>query len=91
MVQDDPKLPDGGGEIPKSQGRGWRFDPPVVKSPLHLTENLLGGSTASCASALACRPFVLKKKEKEIGKRGTSVWVGLPIFASSYPIKERPT
>ena len=26
MVQDDPKLPDDGGLIPKSQGRGWRFD-----------------------------------------------------------------
>jgi hypothetical protein len=26
MVRDNPKLPDDGGEIPKSQGRGWRFD-----------------------------------------------------------------
>jgi hypothetical protein len=26
MVQGDPKLPDDGGEIPKSQGRGWWFD-----------------------------------------------------------------
>jgi hypothetical protein len=26
LVQDDPKLPDDGGEIPKSQGRGWWFD-----------------------------------------------------------------
>jgi hypothetical protein len=25
MVQDNPKLPDDGGETPKSQGRGWRF------------------------------------------------------------------
>jgi hypothetical protein len=25
MVQDDPKLLDDGGEIRKSQGRGWRF------------------------------------------------------------------
>ena len=23
---DDPRLPGDGGEIPKSQGRGWRFD-----------------------------------------------------------------
>jgi hypothetical protein len=65
MVQYDPKLLDDGGEIPKSQGRGWQFDPPVVKSPLHLTENLLGGSIASCASMLACRPFVLKRKKKK--------------------------
>ena len=26
LVEDDPKLLDDGGEIPKSQGRGWRFD-----------------------------------------------------------------
>ena len=26
MVRDDPKLLDDGGEIPKSQGRDWRFD-----------------------------------------------------------------
>ena len=26
LVYDDPKLPDDSGEIPKSQGRGWRFD-----------------------------------------------------------------
>ena len=26
MVRDDPKLLDGGGEIPNSQGRGWQFD-----------------------------------------------------------------
>ena len=25
-VQDDPKLLDDDGEIPKSQGRGWRFN-----------------------------------------------------------------
>ena len=26
LVQNYPKLPDDGGEIPKSQARGWRFD-----------------------------------------------------------------
>ena len=26
MVQDDLNLPDDGGEIPKSQGRGWQFE-----------------------------------------------------------------
>ena len=26
LVRDDPKLLDDGGEIPKSQGRGWRYD-----------------------------------------------------------------
>jgi hypothetical protein len=35
LVQDDPKLLDDGGEIPKSQGRGWQFD--SRKSPLYLT------------------------------------------------------
>ena len=95
LVQDDPTLLDDGGEIPKSQRKGWRFDSrlwnllstwhnfnlsggqlphmlwcwhvgfclgikikkfggdlwtllflvwfPTVKSPLYLTENLLGG------------------------------------------------
>ena len=41
MVQDNPKLLDGG-EKPTSQGRGWRIDFPAVKSPLYLAENLLG-------------------------------------------------
>ena len=27
MVRDDLELPDDGGEISKSQGRGWRFEP----------------------------------------------------------------
>jgi hypothetical protein len=26
MVQDDPKLPNDGGEIPKPQGKGWQID-----------------------------------------------------------------
>jgi hypothetical protein len=26
QVQDDPQLPDDGGKIPKSQGRGWRVN-----------------------------------------------------------------
>ena len=43
LVRDDPKLPDGGGEILKSQGRGWRFDFLAMKSSLYQTENLLGG------------------------------------------------
>ena len=37
LVQDDHKLPDDDGEIPKSQGRGWRFDFAAGKSPLYLT------------------------------------------------------
>ena len=43
MVRDDPKRLDDGGEIPKSQGIGWRFDSPTVKSPLYLTDNLSCG------------------------------------------------
>jgi hypothetical protein len=27
LVGDDPRQPDDGGEIPKSQGRGWQFNP----------------------------------------------------------------
>ena len=42
LVRDDLKLQDDGGEIPKSPWKGWRFDSPAVKSPLHLTENLPG-------------------------------------------------
>jgi hypothetical protein len=38
-VQDDPKLPDDGGEIPKSQRRGWRFDSRL----LNFTKNLSNG------------------------------------------------
>ena len=26
LVRDDRELLDDGGEVPKSQGRGWRFD-----------------------------------------------------------------
>ena len=29
-----------GREIPKSRGRGWRFDFPAVKSPLYLTKKI---------------------------------------------------
>ena len=43
LVQDDPELLDDGGEIPKSQGRGRRFDSPAVNSPLYLTTYLSRG------------------------------------------------
>jgi hypothetical protein len=36
LVQDDPKLLDDGGEIPKSQGRGLAVRIPAAKSPLYL-------------------------------------------------------
>jgi hypothetical protein len=41
LVRDDLKLPDDAGEIPKSQGRGWRFEPRLrnllskVETPYH--------------------------------------------------------
>ena len=61
MVQGDPKLLDDGGEIPKSQGRGWRFGSLMWKlfSTWH---KLVRWSTPSCVLALAYRPSILKNK-----------------------------
>jgi len=41
-VQDDPKLPDDSGEIPKSQGRGWGSIPGSETSSLLDRKKLLG-------------------------------------------------
>ena len=57
MVQDDLNLPDDGGEIPKSQGRGWQFE----SRSLYLMEKLVRCLTASCALVLTFWPSVSKK------------------------------
>ena len=44
IIQDDPKLLDGGGgEIPKSQGRGWWFNFPACEISSLLDINLPDG------------------------------------------------
>jgi hypothetical protein len=60
MVRDGSKLPDDGGEIFKSEGRGW-IPGCDISSLLDgkLSKCLIG----SCALALACRPFVSKEKK----------------------------
>ena len=62
MVRDDLTLPYDGGEIPKSQGRGWWFKSRMWK--LLSTLQKICRSTASCALALACQPSISKKKLK---------------------------
>ena len=61
--QDKPKLLDGGGEIPKSQGRGWQFDS-WLWNLLCTWQQLAMWSFASCALALACLPTISKIKQK---------------------------
>ena len=65
-VRDDRKLLDDGGEIPKSQWRGWGLDFRLWNL-LSMWHKLVRWSTASCALPLACQPYVqnnffLKKK-----------------------------
>ena len=43
LVQDNPKLPDDGGETPKSQGKRLAVRFLTVKSPLYLMKNLPSG------------------------------------------------
>ena len=43
LVQDGPKLLDDGGEIPKSQGRGWRFETWLWNLLSTWQKNLSGG------------------------------------------------
>ena len=62
-VQDDLKLLDDGGEILKPQGRGWQFNSGYQISYL-LDIKLVMWSIASCALALAYRPFVSNKVTK---------------------------
>ena len=63
LVRDNPKLLDNGGEIPKSQGRGWRFESRLWNL-LSTWHNCAKWSIASCASVLTCRPSVSKGKER---------------------------
>ena len=65
LVRDKLKLPDDGGEIPKSQGRGLVVRIPTMKSPLYLMEKLVRWSITSCALTLACWPSASKKKRKK--------------------------
>ena len=65
LVRDNLKLPDDGGEIPKSQGRGLVVRIPTMKSPLYLMEKLVRWSITSCALTLACWPCLEKEKVKE--------------------------
>ena len=52
LTHDDPKLLDGGGEMPKSQGRGWQFDA-RLQNLLSTRQTLVRWSTTSCALTLA--------------------------------------
>jgi hypothetical protein len=60
MVRNGSKLPDDGGDISKYEGRGWI---PGCDISSLLDEILAKCLIASRALALACRPFVSKKKE----------------------------
>ena len=66
MIRDDPKLPDDGGELKEEVGG------PI---PGYEISSLPDGklarwSTASCALALGCRPFVQKNiKKKQLGSQ----------------------
>jgi hypothetical protein len=61
MVQDDPKLPDDGGEISKSQGRG--IGKSISGYEIFSLPNgkLVRWSTVSCALALAIKKSFLMK------------------------------
>ena len=69
---DNPKLLDDGGEIPKSQGRGWCFDSQRDISSLH-DKKLARWLIVSCVLALACRSSISKQKRKE-KKKKREVW-----------------
>ena len=65
MVRDDLKLPDDGGDIPNLKEEVGGSNPSCEISSL-LDGKLTRWSTASCALALACWPFVSQKKKEEI-------------------------
>ena len=60
VVREDLELLDDGGEILKSQGRGWRFESPGCEISSLFDEKLVRWSTTSCALVLASPPFVSK-------------------------------
>lgn len=47
MVEDDLKIPDEGGKVPKFLEGGWQFHFEIMKYPLYLTDYDIGLS-ASC-------------------------------------------
>ena len=78
VVRYDIKLPDDGGEIPKSQGRGWRFDSRLWNL-LSTSQKLARWSIASCALPLACRPSVSK-----FFLNDSSVWEAKRLMGLQY-------
>ena len=73
LVRDDPKLLEDGGGIPKSQGRGWRFDSRLW-SLLSIRQKLVRWSIASCALVLVSRPSVSTTTTTTTSKVGA--WEG---------------
>ena len=74
-VRDDPTLLDDGREIPKSQGRGWRFDSRLWNLPLYVTV------TCKVVCCLLCfgvgmLTFCLKKIKK---RNRMSPWRSLSL------------
>ena len=66
LVQDNPKLvPDDGGEIPKSQGRGWRFDSWLWNLLSTWHKNLLDGQLPPRLWRWPIGLLSQKKKEKK--------------------------
>jgi hypothetical protein len=55
----------GGGGIPKSQGRGWRFDSWLQNLLSTWQKELTRLSTASCALTLACQPSISTKQQQQ--------------------------
>jgi hypothetical protein len=66
LAQDDPKLLDDGGEMPKFQRKGWRFEEVGEISSLLDIKKLARWSTTSCALTLTYRPYVSKNKNKNL-------------------------
>ena len=74
LVQDDPKLSDNGGEIPKEISRkrlAVRFL--AVKSPLYLTEDLSCGQLCLVCFGVGMSAFCLGKEEGE-GEEEEEEW-----------------
>jgi len=69
-------------KIPKSQERGWRFDPGCEISSL-LDGKLARWSTASCALAPTCPPSV-SKKLKEKKSRIKTLDAKIPLLHKDY-------
>jgi hypothetical protein len=83
LVQNNPKLSDGGGETPESRGRGRQFDSGSEISSLP-DGKLVMWSTASCSLALACRQSVSTKQQNNNIKPKICV----PVVANFNPINQ---